>query len=587
MKAAIRPLPSTLSRHFEQSLRTVKMLQRSTLSWALGLALGVDAAHAQQVPNIGDAVRQAQPSAPVAATPPTLPALGNLPTEPPMRALPGGGTQVLVTRFAIVGNHVIGSPELQALVQPEQGKTLRLSDLEEIAARLTRYYRSHGYFVARAYIPAQQMQDGTLSISVVEGNYGKFVLLNKSRVRDEIVQGLLDDVKDRDIVSLDTLERAMLVINDTPGVKVVQADVMPGEKVGTSDFAVSTAATPAFDGYVLLDNYGSIYTGQERLSFSGDWNSPSERGDRLSAAGMVTRASGLVSARVGYSALVGTDGTRAEAGLSQTTYKLGGAYAALDASGTATGADLNLTKPLKRTRADSVDLAVGLAYRDLKDDTGPTVHVDKQLASVNAGVSERREHALFDLDGTSVASARLTLGRLHFRDATAAALDASGTNTQGTYAKLNLAATRVSILPAHAVLTASVRAQVALNGKSLDGVERMSVSGDGGVTAYPINELSGDHAALLHADLAHALPLAASMQLNATVFANYGWAKQVTAVPGADSSRSLSDVGIALSGLASNGLLLKLQVAHRLGGGAPASESASPTRVLVQVGWTM
>ena len=65
------------------------------------------------------------------------------------------------------------------------------------------------------------------------------------------------------IAGLDTLERAMLIINDTPGSQVVRADVMPGTAVGTSDFAVGTAADPEHEGFVLLDNHGTKATGKK------------------------------------------------------------------------------------------------------------------------------------------------------------------------------------------------------------------------------------------------------------------------------------------------------------------------------------
>ncbi|MDV7396810.1 POTRA domain-containing protein, partial [Arthrospira platensis SPKY1] len=98
-----------------------------------------------------------------------------------------------------------------------------LSELEALATLITRNYRANGYFVARAYIPQQEVVDGIITIRVVEGNYGQFHLTNESLVKDSIVQAMLDDVKGYDIVSLDTLERAMLIINDTPGVQVVRA----------------------------------------------------------------------------------------------------------------------------------------------------------------------------------------------------------------------------------------------------------------------------------------------------------------------------------------------------------------------------
>jgi hemolysin activation/secretion protein len=164
-----------------------------------------------------------------------------------MTALPSG-PKVNVKQIEVMGNRVIDVATLAALVADGAGKTLSLPELEALAQRITKHYRAKGYFVARAYIPAQEISSGTVRIRVVEGNYGQFHLKNKSLVRNDIVQGMLDDVKGTDIVALDTLERAMLIINDTPGVRVTRADVMPGTKVGTSDFAVDPEATAAYNG---------------------------------------------------------------------------------------------------------------------------------------------------------------------------------------------------------------------------------------------------------------------------------------------------------------------------------------------------
>jgi hemolysin activation/secretion protein len=580
----IRVHASTLHRHRE-GFFFLKTLQPSTLSLALGLVLGGAVVHAQaqQAPTIGDAVRQTQPLPPALARPAApLPLPGGVPPAA-LRALPDGGRAIAVRQFALEGNRVIDSPTLLALLQSEQGKSLTLAQLDELAARITGHYRASGYFVARAYIPAQELSDGILTIRVVEGNYGRFILDNRSRVNDAVVQRLLDDIKGRDIVSLDTLERAMLIINDTPGARVVQADVMPGDQVGTSDFAIATEATPAVAGYILLDNHGSAYTGKQRLSFNADWQSPGGRGERLSASGMATRHGGLLNGRLAYSMLAAGDGSRAELALSRTTYELGDVYRALDATGTASAAEFSLSKPLKRTRKDSIDAGLSLAYKDLKDQIGSVgTSIGKRLTSLNASLARRSEGSLLGLYGQSQCSASLTIGRLDFKDALAEALDAAGDATQGGYARLNLAALRTSVLPAQFTLSTGIKAQAALGKQKLDGVERMSVTGSGAVAAYPSGELSGDHAALLRAELARALPA----QVSASVFADYGWAKAVNAAAGVDATRSLGDVGLGLSALR-GGLLLKLQLAHRIGGGAALSEPVSRTRLLFQAGWVM
>ena len=73
------------------------------------------------------------------------------------------------------------------------------------------------------------------------------------------------------------------------------------------------------------------------------------------------------------------------------------------------------------------------------------------------------------------------------------------------------------------------------------------------------------------------------MQLAANAFADHGWARAARPLAGA-GGRDLSDVGVGLTANAA-GALFKLTLAHRVSGGAPTSEPAPRTRVLIQGGW--
>lgn len=554
------------------------------LSPALAIVLAGHAL-AQTPPTAGDVLRQATPPAAPSAPAPALPTIAPLPA--PMTALPGtGGQAVPVRGVRIEGNRVIATDVLRAQVQDAVGKSMTLAQMEELATRLTRYYRAQGYFVARAYVPAQDLTEGQLLLRVVEGNYGRFVLDNRSLVRDDVVQGLLDDVKDRDIVSLDTLERAMLVINDTPGAQVVKADVLPGQKVGTSDFAIGTAATPRHDGFVLADNHGSRYTGRNRVTFGANWNSPTGRGDRLGVTGLAATGGDLLNARVAYSALVRSDGTRVEGAVGRTTYSLGDVYSALGAKGTANSYELAATHPLKRTRNASIAVGAGAVHRDLRDEVGATATSTRKASDAFAlHVSGNRTHSVFGLDGLTTANAAITFGNLRFRDADAAALDAAGAQTAGRWSKLNLAVSRTSNLPAQLQLTTALRAQTVLNGRNLDGSERLTVSGMGGVAAYPLGELAGDKAVVAQAELAAPLGTVHDARLQGTVFTDWGLARAAHPINTAGDTRQIADAGLGLNVAYGKGLL-RMALATRVHGGEATSEPASRTRLLVQAGLT-
>ncbi len=554
---------------------------------AIAVALSSGAAFAQAIPDAGEALRQAKPSAVPAAPKADVPEVGGLQIEPPMTALPSGPA-VDVKRVAIVGNRELPLSSLEPLVAGVAGKSLTLPELEAVAQRVTRFYRAKGYFVARAYIPAQEVTDGSITLRVVEGNYGQFILKNASLVKDAIVQAMLDDVKKYDIVSLDTLERAMLIINDTPGVQVTRADVMPGQKVGTSDFAVDTAATQRNNGYVMVDNFGSRYTGVNRLSFNADINSPTGRGDKLSVSGLASDSADLLNGRVAYSTLLKPNGLRGEVAVSQTQYALGGSYASLDARGTARSVDGLLSYPVKRTRATTIEASWGVSLKDLNDEIRSTSTVTpKSLMSTTAGLLLRDERAVLGFDGLTQANLGITLGSLDIKEAAALASDAAGAQTQGSYGKLVAGISRVSLLPKSYTLTTSLRVQQSLSNKNLDSSERMAVSGSGGVMAYPPGELIGTNAMFARAELSHPLPAVKAIpQLShgALVFADWGQAAAAKVVSASDARRSISDVGLGWTANWKGGFV-KAYAAYRIEDSEPVSETSDRTRLLVQAGW--
>ena len=207
----------------------------------------------------------------------------------------------------------------------------------------------------------------------------------------------------------------------------------------------------------------------------------------------------------------------------------------------------------------------------------------KTATAVNVSRSGRADCALFGLNGQTSGNAALTVGRRSIDDATARALDAAGAQMHGGHAMLTGAVARATLLSASLTLTASLRAQVVLNDTSLDGSERLTVAAASGVAAYPSGELSGGTALLARIELSRPLASEGAVRLTAAAFADHGVVKQNNSLLG-DGRREWSDVGLGLSARAVSALR-RLQSAHRISGGAPLSEPAPRTRLLVQGGW--
>ena len=81
-------------------------------------------------------------------------------------------TRVRVDRFVVTGVSVFPEDQIQALLASGKGQELTLAEIEGLAARITALYREHGYILARAYVPAQEMREGAVEIAVVDSGRG-------------------------------------------------------------------------------------------------------------------------------------------------------------------------------------------------------------------------------------------------------------------------------------------------------------------------------------------------------------------------------------------------------------------------------
>lgn len=534
-------------------------------------------------PTISDVQREVQPPKEVQESPKAvIPTLRSEPLKEPM--VEEDGKEIEVKHFKLTGALHVSSETLMALLKPYEGKSHSFAQLQKITSLMTQIYREEGYFVARAYIPKQEMNEGILEIAIIEGNYGVFKLSNSSLVCDAHVQAMLGTTKEDNVVSAHTLERAMLLINDTPGVKVTAADVMPGSRVGTSDFAITTEATNPYSAYIVGDNYGSQYTGRYRVNLGLSANSPLGYGDKLGLNGVVSTTTDLKNGKVYYNAPLMNNGLRGELSASRTTYSLADAYKSLDALGNATTLEASLIYPLIKTRYESLAISLGYAHKNMKDEVRSTDTITKKESdAATLTLAYMNSSLLFGYNSTTTATIILTQGNLSFNDTTSLAIDQAGAQTDGAYTKVNATLEKsIQFNPEYA-LTTSVRLQKALNDKNLDGSEDFSLGGAYGVRAFPDGEHSAENGYLIGAELFYTLPSVEGVTHKISLFGDTGYAKMENPIKNSEG-RQLSDIGLGYQA-SYKAFFAKAQIAHVIGGEKVESESEHATKLLVQLGW--
>lgn len=118
------------------------------------------------------------------------------------------------------GVTAIPEEELMPFFSEYLGKDITPKTLFEIADKITNHYRNQGYILSRAYVPVQEIRHGHVSIKVMEGFVSKVVFRWMGMAPDNRIKYYASQVKLQQPLHNDTLERALLLIKDLPGIKI-------------------------------------------------------------------------------------------------------------------------------------------------------------------------------------------------------------------------------------------------------------------------------------------------------------------------------------------------------------------------------
>lgn len=530
----------------------------------LPLSLAVcGAASAQTAPSAGSLnqqIEREQPPRPAKTIPDIRIDPGQAPAAPSANE-----RKILVKQVRITGARVYPEAALLALSGFGGPGELTLSQLRAMAQNIGDHYRKHGYFLAQAYLPAQDIKDGALTIVVLEGQYGQVDLRNSAKVSDGVARELLDGLHSGDTVAIAPLEASLLLLSELPGVNV-KSTLVPGASVGASDLIVELLPGAPVSGNVDADNQGNRYTGTNRLGASLYLNNPSGYGDLVSVR-LLTSDAGMRYGRLAYQGQI----ARARAGVaySRMQYRLGEEFAGLRASGVATVASVYGSYPLLRSRGNNLTAQVNVdakTFHDRSDATASQSDKKARLAilSLNGDARDR-------FSGATTYTLSWISGDIDIPGAAARAADAATARTNGRYDKLSFSATRQQSLSGAVSLSAGINGQLA--SKNLDASEKMGLGGSGGVRAYPSGEAYGDQGYVINLEtrvLLPALPERWPGRMQWIGFVDNG-SVTVSRNPWAPGTRhrTLSGAGFGLNWANNGGFALSATVARKLGN-APA-----------------
>jgi hemolysin activation/secretion protein len=273
--------------------------------------------------------------------------------------------------------------DLQALIAAQkQRRGVSIVELEEVAEAVQALYRSAGYFLAVAYVPAQQVTGATVDIEVLPGVLGGVNVHGDggalaSRFDDLVGEALTEEV----------VTTRLYALNQAPGVKA-QVSFEPGSQVGETELNLEVIPQKTWQGRLALDNYGAESTGKQRLLADASILNPTDRGDMINL-GLLTSLQGAdqVYGYLGYSVPVGSR-THVSSRLAYTRFEadLNNSLDGLDSDGWLF--DVGLDRVLRQARDRGLAYQLGGGYHRLNwDGQAPDPEGAQDVFFVSAGVS--------------------------------------------------------------------------------------------------------------------------------------------------------------------------------------------------------
>lgn len=452
--------------------------------------------------------------------------------EEPLPELTGiGGVTVRVKEVRFTGaTELLSESDLQATTAEAIGQDLDFDGLKALAARVTRRLKDEGWFLARAYLPRQDVTEGIITISILAGRLDRqgsaFEIQplgeRALRIRPEVLTGIAAAYLPAGAAVRESeLDRSVLLMNDLPGISA-RARLEPGEAPDSTRVLISAAEDKLISGSLIGSNFGNRSTGSDQVTANINANDPLRIGDRLTLG--ITYAKGLTLGQFSYQRPLGSNGLQMNLGYTDLRYKVveGSSAEAADYTGDAQTASLGLRYPIIRSRNRDLWGSLRLGHDAFEDRLNGDSTSDKRVLTASVGLQGSQLDP-WQGGGRWDWSIMPTWGNLSLaRSPDAQRADASTFRTAGSFGKLEYSLSRLQSLKYGLSLYASLNGQAA--SKNLDSSQKFQPAGPNGVRAYPGGEASADQGQLVKAELRYDRALPEQIgNLQLSVFYDVAW----------------------------------------------------------------
>jgi len=394
------------------------------------------------------------------------------------------GPTFFLKKIKLIGNSVISDERLMSLVDLGEGQDVNLSMLNAMADKITAFYASEGYLLARAFIPKQEIKDNTAEITIFEGRINKVVVQGNKKLSKESIEKRMKMVQNQLAVKEQTLERVLLELNEMMGVEVTTV-LKPGELPGTSDLVLDVAESKPYTVSFDSDNFGSRFTGPERYGLSMTYANIFTLGDQF--ATRWTRSEwGQNSFTSFFTFPINAYGTRIKLNHTFLENELGGSLKSLAAGGTFTAYGFEVSQLVHKSRKASFSVRTRLDVKHVENEAQGSNTSKDNLMNVSLGFSGNLSDSFL---GRTFFDLNLEMG-LRERDSGRALV-----SRKGGHGEIFTTSIKLTRLQSAKILNSyfTLKFEGQYNSDRALSSYLFGIGGMGSVRGYPLSGFQGDH----------------------------------------------------------------------------------------------
>jgi len=427
------------------------------------------------------------------------------------------------------------------------------SILWETANHITKAYRDQGYFLSKAYIPQQDINDGYAQIKVIEG-YISSVVVEGITKRSPLIQSIIKDLKSKKPLRSKDLEEALLRLNDIHGMEfeAILGKADDGEN-GTAKLTLIRKKAPS-KGAISTNNYGSRFVGPVRSHITYDHSFAQGHSTNINGIASMPNGSELWLVGVGHDVQI-TPSVELGFLLSASNSAPGFTLKDNDIDSQSTSWKIDLRWQPIRQRNQNMRISIGFdALNSQTDILGARLTEDKVRAarlSINYDFSDR-------FLGFNTVQFTLSQGINALNSSKSGDLNLSRSDAKPSFTKIEASYKYQKFLGSNLILFTQIQGQLA--SKSLYSSEEFGFGGAYLGRGYDFSEITGDHGIAASAELSYTgLETLLGYKINPFAFYDIGktWNKGLSTV----ESISASSVGFGARAYSANGIGLDASVA--------------------------